>query len=110
MKDLSPRPFACHSVSSFTQEMKSKKECSLSNLILEQVEASGQEKLEEVNFERIFEEHFQEKFDDWGHLRQRFWQILHDGRRRHNIPCYKQEGLQSAVAAERRRRAEVSNR
>ena len=75
-----------------------------SNLLLEKVAASGKEKLEEVDFEGIFEENFQGKCVDWQHLRMTLKEILRHNRLDFNIPCYKKEGLQSAVKAERERR------
>ena len=75
-----------------------------SDLLLAKVAASGKEKVEEVDFERIFEENFQEKCVDWQHLRTTLKNILMNNRREYNIPCYKKEGLQSAVKAERERR------
>ena len=75
-----------------------------SNLLLEKVAASGKEKLEEVDFEGIFEENFQGKCVDWQHLRKRLKDILSQSRHYYNIPCFKKEGLQSAVKEERERR------
>ena len=75
-----------------------------SDLLLEKVAASGKEKVEEVDFEGIFEENFQGKCVYWQHLRQQMKAIMMMSRREYNIPCYKKEGLQSAVKAERERR------
>ena len=60
--------------------------------------------LEEVDFEGILEENFQEKCVDWYHLQKRLKDIVSQSRHNYNIPCYKKEGLQSAVKAERERR------
>ena len=75
-----------------------------SDLLLAKVAASGKEKVEEVDFERIFEENFQEKCVDWHHLQKRLKDIISQSRHYYNIPCYKKEGLQSAVKSERKRR------
>ena len=75
-----------------------------SDLLLAQVAASGKEKVEEVDFEGIFEENFQGKCVDWQHLQKQLKNIMQYSRRDYNIPCYKKEGLQSAVKAERERR------
>ena len=74
-------------------------------MLLAKVAASGKEKVEEVDFETIFEENFQGKCVDWQHLQKTLKDTLRKNRREYKIPCYKKEGLQSAVKAERERRA-----
>ena len=78
-----------------------------SNLLLEKVAASGKEKLEEVDFEGIFEESFQGKCTDSRHLRRRFMTILNHSHHYYKLPSRKEVGLQSAMAAVLERREMV---
>ena len=73
-------------------------------MLLEIVVASGKEKVEEVDFEGILQENFQGKCLNWQTLKTKLMNILTANRRLYKIPCYKKEGLQSAVAAELERR------
>ena len=75
-----------------------------SDLLLEKVAESGKEKVEEVDFEGIFDGQFQGICANWQHLQKRLKDILSRSRHYYNIPCFKKEGLQAAVKEERERR------